>query len=74
MSMKSSEFCPELLSVQIVYHLADVGVDTDGLVCYLVGAIALAEVDADIGSVIILCRQLPERILDDTVVQVSSCI
>lgn len=74
MSMKSSEFCPELLSVQIVYHLADVGVDTDGLFCDLIGAIALAEVDADIESVIILCRQLPERILDDTVVQVSSCI
>ena len=64
--MKSSEFFhPEPLLIQIGYYFANVGVDANGSVCDLIGAIALAEVHADIRGVLILCRQLPERIFYD---------
>ena len=63
--MKNSEFLSsEPLLLQIIDYLADVGVDTDCLVDDFVRAIALAEVDTDVGRILILSRQLPERIFD----------
>ena len=64
--MKNSEFLSsEPLLLQIIDYLADVGVDTDCLVCDHVGAIALSEVYANIERIFVLRRKLPERILDD---------
>ncbi len=54
-----------MIGDQFFDHFADVGVDTDRLFHDLIGTEALAEVHADVGRILIICRQPPKRILDD---------
>lgn len=61
----SALFYARLSLIQIFYHLTDVGVDTNRLIGDFIGAVALAEIYTDICGVLVLRRQLPERIFYD---------